>query len=122
MSDSTTVLVLATNEQSHLVERLFDEGFVPLVRGNMFKAMEKLRHDRFAAVLIDRDDADADVLEFILNVRDVDEHVPIVVVGETSDELESQAVFNQPNIYSLPKDRADFEAELKRLVTGKDGA
>ncbi len=82
---ATALLVLGSVTDRTFVDALFDLGFSPLVRDSMPSALSKLRSERFAAVLVDGDAADTDVLEFVLNVRDIDEHVPVVVVG-LSDE------------------------------------
>jgi hypothetical protein len=38
------------------------------------------------AVIVDRKFTSADVLEFILNVRDINQEIPVVVIGPGSDE------------------------------------
>ena len=78
---AAALLVLGSVTDRTLVDALSDLGFAPLVRDSMWSALSKLRSERFAAVLVDGDAADTDVLEFVLNVRDIDEHVPVVVVG-----------------------------------------
>lgn len=83
---ATALLVLGSVTDRTLVDALFDLGFAPLVRDSMSSALSKLRSERFAAVLVDGDAIDVDVLEFVLNVRDINEHVPVVVVGRPFDE------------------------------------
>jgi len=83
---ATALLVLGSVTDRTLVDALFDLGFSPLVRDSMSSALSKLRSERFAAVLVDGDAIDVDVLEFVLNVRDINEHVPVVVVGRSLDE------------------------------------
>ena len=83
---ATALLVLGSMTDRTLVDALFDLGFAPIVRDSMSSALNKLRSERFAAVLVDGDSTDVDVLEFVLNVRDINEHVPVVVVGRSLDE------------------------------------
>lgn len=89
---ATALLVLGSVTDRTLVDALFDLGFSPLVRDSMPSALSKLRCERFAAVLVDRDSADIDALEFVLNVRDIDEHVPVVVVGGSLDAGDEKAL------------------------------
>jgi len=75
-------LVLGTSANGDLLERLFEVGLTPVVRSTMERALDALRRDQFAAVVVDRTAADVDTLEFILNARDVDESTAVFVLGE----------------------------------------
>jgi len=90
--EATALLVLGSMTDRTLVDALFDLGFAPIVRDSMRSALNKLRSERFAAVLVDGDSTDVDVLEFVLNVRDIDEHVPVVVVGGSLDAGDEKAL------------------------------
>jgi FixJ family two-component response regulator len=61
-------------------------GFAPQVWGSMRHTLDKLLHQRFAAVIVDRKFTNADVLEFILNVRDINQKIPVIVIGSGNDE------------------------------------
>jgi len=87
---STAVLVLGSGDNKGLIELLFNMGLAPLVRGSIEGALERIRHERFAMVVVDRSGAEVDVLEFILNVRDINVELPIVVVGRSDDRLDDQ--------------------------------
>ena len=84
--NSKDVLVLGTHANRDLVQSLSSVGFVPQVWGSMRHTLEKLVHNRFAAVIVDRKFTNADVLEFILNVRDINQEIPVVVIGSGNDE------------------------------------
>ena len=102
MSRNEALLVFGTNEQSELMETLFQLGFLPLIRGRMFNALRLIRHERFSAVLIDRNHLEkGDVLEFILNVRDLERQIPIIVVGKSAQPNEDQALATQQNTFLL---------------------
>lgn len=81
---STAVLVLGRYGNTDLIETLFNMGFAPLVRETLPEALDKLRHDRFAMIVVDRRHVDVDVLEFVLNVRDIDATIPVAVVGQSA--------------------------------------
>jgi DNA-binding NtrC family response regulator len=115
----TAVLVLGTRESKGLIEVLFDVGFTPIVRQRMQAVLEKLRPGLFAAIIVDRNHVDVDVLEFVLNVRDIDEQTPIVVIGQATDTQNDQALLSQRRIFLL----CEFDApdrlanELEQVLT-----
>jgi len=80
------VLVLGNHANRDLVKILSHVGFVPQVWGSMRHSLDKLLHQSFAAVIVDRKFTNADVLEFILNVRDINQQIPVIVIGPGSDE------------------------------------
>lgn len=84
--NSQAVLVLGHHANRDLVEILSHIGFIPQVWGSMRHTLDKLLHQKFAAVIVDRKFTHADVLEFILNVRDIDQQIPVIVIGSGSDE------------------------------------
>jgi len=98
---STAVLILGTDHNRDLMEVLFDFGFAPLVRKTIRETLDKLRHERFAAVIVDRNHAAVDVLEFVLNVRDLDEQTPVVVIGSSTDAQSDEAILSQRQTFLL---------------------
>lgn len=84
--NSKDILVLGNHAQRDLMQSLSRIGFVPQVWGSMRHTLDKLLHQRFAAVIVDRKFTNADVLEFILNVRDINQEIPVVVIGSGNDE------------------------------------
>lgn len=93
--DSQPVLILGDHARVDLVKVLSSIGFAPQVRGSMQHCLDKLRQEKFAAILVDREFTRTDVLEFVLNVRDVDENTPIVVIGPGHDEKIAEALLKQ---------------------------
>jgi FixJ family two-component response regulator len=83
--NSKDILVLGNHAQRDLMQSLSLVGFVPQVWGSMRHTLDKLLHQRFAAVIVDRKFTNADVLEFILNVRDINKKIPVVVIGSGKD-------------------------------------
>jgi FixJ family two-component response regulator len=99
--DSQAVLVLGNHANRDLVQTLSRIGFAPQVWGSMRHSLDKLLHQRFAAVIVDRKLTRADVLEFILNVRDVNQEIPIVVIGQGSDERLDRKIMRQDHTVIL---------------------
>lgn len=67
----------------------------------MQQCLDKLVHKRFAAVVIDRKAVDDDILEFILNVRDIDKTIPVAIIGRGKDEQIERKIINQDNTIIL---------------------
>jgi DNA-binding NtrC family response regulator len=83
---SAAVLLMGSSDKTDIAEATMDLGFALVVRSTTLAALERLRHETFAAVLVEEDRVDFDVLEFVLNVRDVDEEIPVVVADRAADQ------------------------------------
>ncbi len=109
---SQAVLIFGNHANRKLVQGVASTGLTPQVCTNMRQCLDKLVHERFAAVVIDRKFTDADVLEFILNVRDIDETIPVAVVGRGKDERIERRIINQDHTVVLAKlERAEMLAQ-----------
>ena len=111
---SDSILVLGQKERSDIARLLYEQGFTPLVRDNMQKILEKLGHDDITAVVMDTDNASTDIIEFVLNVRDINQDVPIVIVGTEVTANEVQALERQHNIVILN----EYSAAIISFVVG----
>lgn len=116
--NSQAVLVLGNHARRDLVEVLSGLGFASQVRGSMQHSLDKLRHEKFAAVLVDLEFTRADVLEFILNVRDIDKEVPVVVIGTVKDERIDRMIVKQAHTRVLTEveNRDRFVEKLARAL------
>lgn len=116
--DSQAVLVLGNHANKDLVDVLSSIGFTPQVWGSMQHSLDKLRHEKFAAILVDLKFTHADVLEFILNVRDIDKKVPVVVIGPVEDERIDRKIVKQAHTRVLTEieNRDRFVEKLARAL------
>lgn len=114
-SSNTTVLVLGTEPQSMLIELLFDMGVVPIMRKKMLPALDRIRHEDFDAVFLDHNRGDVDVLEFVLNVRDHNGELPVVVLGGLSNAREHE-VLNAMQPVFLVKGIEDLEDQIQHIL------
>jgi len=116
--NSQTVLVLGNHAHRDLVEVLSGLGFASQVWGSMQHCLDKLRHQKFAAILVDHRFTQADVLEFILNVRDIDKKVPVVVIGTVDDERIDRKIVKQAHTRVLTEieNRDRFVEKLARAL------
>lgn len=103
MAQSKTVLIVGTDAHSKLAEKLFRKGFILLFRKRMFQALRTLRQDKFDAIFIDAAHAEVDVLEFILNVRDIHQDIAIYLVGKPGNDAENRVILNQENTFLLDR-------------------
>lgn len=115
--NSQIVLVLGNHANRDLVEVLSGLGFASQVWGSMQHSLDKIRHQKFTAILVDQKFTKADVLEFILNVRDIDKKVPVVVIGNGTDEKIRRKISKQENTRVLDEvENSDKLAEKLEQV------
>ncbi len=112
MSASNLVLILGYDNQSSLTDDLFEMGFTPFVRDNVEKALSNLRHEHFIFVVYERSDLEVDPLEFVLNVRDINDHIPVIILGETSNQREDKVLLEQDDVYVI----TDYYKEFRNLL------
>ena len=93
--NSQAVLILGNHANRDLVQTLSRFGFAPQVWGSMRHSLDKLVHQKFTAVIVDRKFTHADVLEFILNVRDIKQEIPVIVIGSGQNEELDKKIMKQ---------------------------
>ena len=120
---SQSVLVLGTYANKGLIDILLGIGLAPLVRENIQGVLDKLRHEQFGAIVVDQRYANPDVLELVLNVRDVDERIPVVVLGKLSDEAVRKTLASQKQTIVV-EDTVDgnkLAGRLEQILTSLEG-
>ena len=100
---ATAVLVLSGDDESGLVDAILQLGLSVLIRKTMDQALRAVRHESLAAIVLDCRQSDVDPLEFVLNVRDMDEKTPIVVMGESYLSDDDEALRVVPHMYVLSR-------------------
>jgi hypothetical protein len=120
--NSQAVLILGSHANQEFVEALSNIGFVPEVRGSVRHSLDKVRRQRFSGVVVDRKFTHADVLEFVLNVRDINQKIPVVVIGFGKDKRIDGKITKQDHTRVLSEfDRGETLAkELARAFGGND--
>jgi len=76
------VLLLSKRKLTSLISALAKASFQVVLCGGIADVLRALRHEREALLLVDAEHSDVDVLEVLLNVRDIDQTVPILVIGD----------------------------------------
>ncbi len=100
---SANVLILGSKASARWIEELFNHGFDPVVEETIHQAVDEVRHDRFAVIIVDWPHAHADVLEFVLNVRDIDEETPILAIGRGRESVEQQILKSECGVQMLER-------------------
>lgn len=113
---SSSVLVLGKKDNPELIENLLKIGLSPLVRETIQNSIYELRHEQFAGILVDNNSTNADVLEFVLNVRDIDGEIPIAVLGPANDPLLDNTLSMQDNVTVLDNENSSFAEQLERTL------
>jgi DNA-binding NtrC family response regulator len=83
------ILVLEKDGKDNLVERLYNCGFTPVLREAIQPALNKIREGDFVAVVIRRDNGQTDPLEFILGLREMDHHTPVIIISDDEEYREN---------------------------------
>ncbi len=103
--ESDSVLVLAPLYKWYLKEMSVGLGIRPVVSLNVLEALKKLRHGQFAAVMIDYESVEIDTLELVLNVRDIDAQIPVIIIGRFEEIGNKQLLESQGNVHLVTTDK-----------------
>ncbi|MCB0282063.1 MAG: hypothetical protein H6627_01890 [Calditrichae bacterium] len=98
---NTPVLVLDNPKKSVLIDDLFEIGVIPITRTNITDAIKVLRHEQLKAVIINAHSILDDVIEFILNIRDFNIKIPVIIAGIPADQSEEHALRKQKGVVLL---------------------
>lgn len=114
-------LVLTSDRKSELLDFLFERGFDTVVADSINASLRQLKKKMFSAIIVDSKNAEPDLLEFILNVRDRESGIPIIVLRsgpdqDDRDRLESGIIRGLPNLYVM--EEAEYKQRLPELAAG----
>lgn len=116
-----TILVLGDYENGHLVDIIYNLGILPVLKETMESALSSLRHDNFAAIIIDHERAGVDRLEFILNAWDVYGQIPVIVIDKANKDDDELAVLKKENVFHLTEEHEDIDMEIARILLNQTG-
>ena len=95
----SAVLILGSNASKEISDIAFEAGHTPVIRESMGSVLQDLRTDKFAAIAVDIQHTSADLLEFILNVRDINEKIRVFVVSKMPKQIASRIPQAFPNVF-----------------------
>ena len=84
------ILIIGSRESRSLVKKLRDCGFASQIESTIQAALRSLQLQRFVAIVVDYPHAQVDIVELVLNVRDVNADIPIMILGsrpQSEDQL-----------------------------------
>jgi hypothetical protein len=79
--------VVADGQDQSLIDALFEVGLTAVIKAPSVALSARLHPDEYRAVLTSDGAPGRDVLELILNIRDWDEHVPVIVLSNGESPL-----------------------------------
>ena len=112
------VLVLGCDGNATFTKTLRDVSLSPTFLKSLDALLHALRHSQATAILVDRDQKKADELELVLNVRDMDEKIPVILIGPSTDKRTDRILLNQPATFLINEaiDDSSLARELKALA------
>jgi DNA-binding NtrC family response regulator len=114
-----TLLVLGSARNRAFARILRELRFEPTFLASMEELLHALRHTRASAVLVDRDKGNADDLELVLNIRDLDDRVPIILIGSPGEAETEVLLRRQPATILIHKAAGDnsLRQDLRPFLT-----
>jgi DNA-binding NtrC family response regulator len=108
------VLILGDHNRTELADMLSSLGFSPSLWSSTINCLAHLRDRPTDAVVVDRDFVHADVLQFLLFVKEIDDSVPVLIVGRFRDEQVDQAIMRETRavFVDAAKDRLGLRETL----------
>ena len=95
---SDAVLIIGGRASKELLDALSGAGLTAVLKRSLRAALAEVRHRAHRAVVINDSDPEQDILEMVLNIRDFDERVPVVILrtsgrtGKTNGLLQDLGV------------------------------
>ncbi len=115
MSSNGMVVVLEGRYGRDLVHFLARWGYSIIVVENMIKALRRIeRYDPAAAIVNGNETVDA--LEFVLNVRELNRSVPIIIVRPSIEEDMQRILRGRSDVYFISSTEEDFHSEMRDLI------
>ncbi len=112
-----SVLVLGSETNRALSQTLGKVNLEPKFVRTLPGVVHALRRMQASAVLIDRGQEGVDALELVLNIRDLDGAIPIILIGSRGEGRTDAILAAQPGTFLIRKASTNrsLEEDLKRL-------
>jgi hypothetical protein len=120
---SDAVLVVAEGQDQALVDALFEVGLTAVIKAPSVALSARLHPGEYRAVLTSDGGPDRDVLELILNIRDWDDEVPVLVLSRGESPLPA-ALLERLNVRWLDSrlTRDELATTVQQVVAAEEGA
>jgi hypothetical protein len=90
--NTDVLLILGTGDSPALSDLVFDLGFAPKLKKTVPEALAVLRREHCVAVVVDRQNLDVDIQEFVLSARKLNNQVPVFVLGRCPGKVDDTIV------------------------------
>jgi DNA-binding NtrC family response regulator len=98
-----TVLVLGSKRRKAFLRMLNETELAPVFVSSLEGILHAVRHTQAIAILVDREQRRTDELELVLNVRDLDPQIPIVLIGTSHKDPADEVLSNQRRTFLIPE-------------------
>ncbi len=115
MHSERVVLAIENDTNTRLTRLLSDLGFSVLAVSDLEPALSRIQHLNISAVVMDGTGRN-DPLEFVLNVREYSELLPIIVVGPTSGSDLYKVLDSQVEVTVIPDQENGVESRIAESV------
>jgi hypothetical protein len=108
----------------NLVRPLADRGYSAIVVDHLARAVHQVQHLPLSAAIVNGNGT-IDILEFVLNIRDIDDTLPIIVVRATIADRVRDALRGYPEVHFVSTMTDDLPSRILAAldrVTKQKGA
>lgn len=112
------MLVLASERNRAFAQMLSKLKLVPTFVTSLEGVVHAIRHMQAKAVLVDRTQGSTDDLELVLNVRDLDPKIPIILIGSSRVDRADEILAGQTGTFLIhkPINSSSLAPELKKVA------
>jgi DNA-binding NtrC family response regulator len=120
MQEENKALVVSTvKSMPYILNDLENDHLNASMCGSFHEAITAMHHGKFAVIVLDPQAVNVDALEFVLNARDFDAEVPIVIMGKSKRTSTNGVLSHMSRVFWLPKGERGIVKELKNIIHGK---
>lgn len=109
------ILIIGDNEQSDIVKVVQRQKLVPLIRRSILATLEVLKHFDIEAIIIDNDYKGLDILELMLNIREINYDTPFIITLDKPIE-NSTALYKEIGFDLIMVQKKNLENTLKSFL------
>ena len=110
------ILVITDDENSKIVRTLLRLKIVPIIRRSIPSAIQTLSHLNIEGIIVEDENKSIDTIDFISNVRDVSEEIPVFISNRYQKHSIIKKIKNRARITIFDETDKQIENEIKSLV------
>jgi len=120
MQEESKALVVSTvKSMPYILADLENDHLSASMCGSFHEAITAMHHDKFTVIVLDPQAVHVDALEFVLNARDFDAEVPIVIMDKSKGTKTNGVLSGLSGVFWLSKGEREIGKELKNIIYGK---